>query len=105
MTKPISKTRRLGTSGPGVMAIGLGYMGMSGMYDPSDRAESLVTIRAAIDAGLNVLDTGGFYGSGHNELLIREALAKRRRDDMVISVKFGALRDPAGDNRMSTSNW
>jgi pyridoxine 4-dehydrogenase len=71
-------------------------MGMSGMYGPSDRAESIATIHAALDAGINLLDTGDFYGMGHNEMLIGEALKGRRRDDAVISVKFGALRDPAG---------
>src|SRR5690606_11710781 len=74
----------------------LGAMGMSGMYGPSDRAESIATIHAALDAGINLVDTGDFYGSGHNELLIREALQGRRREDVVLSVKFGALRDPAG---------
>ena len=70
-------------------------MGMSGMYGPADRAESLATIHAALDAGINLLDTGDFYGMGHNEMLIGEAL-KGRRDEALISVKFGALRDPDG---------
>jgi len=70
-------------------------MGMSGMYGPADRTESLATIHAALDAGVTLLDTGDFYGMGHNELLIREALAAGRRDQVLISVKFGALRDPA----------
>jgi aryl-alcohol dehydrogenase-like predicted oxidoreductase len=65
------------------------------MYGPSDRAESIATIYAALDAGVTLLDTGDFYGMGHNEMLIREALAGRRREDMLVSVKFGALRDPA----------
>ena len=64
------------------------------MYGPADRAESIATIHAALDAGINLLDTGDFYGMGHNELLIAEALKGRKRDDMLISVKFGALRDP-----------
>jgi aryl-alcohol dehydrogenase-like predicted oxidoreductase len=85
---------RLGKTGPQVSALGLGCMGMSGMYGPSDRAESIATIHAALDAGINLLDTGDFYGMGHNEMLIGEALKGRRRDDAVISVKFGALRDP-----------
>jgi aryl-alcohol dehydrogenase-like predicted oxidoreductase len=89
-------TRTLGTTGPRVSALGLGAMGMSDLYGPADRAESLATIHAALDAGVTLLDTGDFYGMGHNELLIREALADRRRDDLTISVKFGALRDPAG---------
>ena len=76
--------------------IGLGCMGMSGMYGPADEAESIATIHAAMDAGVTLLDTGDFYGTGHNELLIREALRTRDRDQVAISVKFGALRDPAG---------
>lgn len=87
-------TRRLGSIGPEVSAIGLGCMGMSGAYGPADEAESVATIRAALDAGIVLLDTGDYYGMGHNELLIREALRGRDRDDVVISVKFGALRAP-----------
>jgi aryl-alcohol dehydrogenase-like predicted oxidoreductase len=72
-------------------------MGMSpGVYGPADEAESVATIRAALDAGINFLDTGDFYGMGHNEMLIRRALEGVPRDRVVISVKFGALRDPAG---------
>ena len=89
--------RRLGTTGPEVSAIGLGCMGMSDMYGPADRGESIATIHAALDAGITLLDTGDFYGMGHNEMLIREALAGRKRDSVVISVKFGALRDVAGN--------
>jgi aryl-alcohol dehydrogenase-like predicted oxidoreductase len=70
-------------------------MGMSGMYGPADRAESIATIHAALDAGITLLDTGDFYGMGHNEMLIGEALQGRNRDQALISVKFGALRDPA----------
>ena len=88
------QTRKLGRTGPDVSAIGLGAMGMSGMYGPSDRAESLATIGAALDAGINLIDTGDFYGMGHNEMLIGEALKGRRRDDVVVSVKFGAQRGP-----------
>jgi aryl-alcohol dehydrogenase-like predicted oxidoreductase len=99
--------RRLGASGPMVSAIGLGCMGMSDGYGPprlEDRAESIVTIQAALDAGINLLDTGDFYGSGHNELLVGETLKGRRRDLAILSVKFGVLRDPDGglngfDNR------
>jgi aryl-alcohol dehydrogenase-like predicted oxidoreductase len=87
--------RTLGAIGPEVGAIGLGCMGMSDFYGPADRAESLATIHAALDAGATLIDTGDFYGSGHNELLICEALRGRRRQDCVLSVKFGALRDPA----------
>ena len=90
------KTRRLGSNGPLVSALGLGTMGMSHMYGFADRAESIATIHAALDAGITLLDTGDFYGSGHNELLVGEALASRNRDAVVLSVKFGALRDPAG---------
>jgi aryl-alcohol dehydrogenase-like predicted oxidoreductase len=71
-------------------------MGMSGMYGPADRAESIATIHAALDAGVDLLDTGDFYGMGHNELLIGEALKGRNRDEVVISVKFGAQRGPDG---------
>lgn len=88
--------RKLGTTGPLVSAIGLGCMGMSGMYGPSDRAESLATIHAALDAGVNLLDTGDFYGMGHNELLIAEALKGRPREGVALSVKFGAQRGPDG---------
>ena len=87
--------RRLGSTGPTVSVIGLGCMGMSDFYGPTDRSESIATIHAALDAGITLLDTGDFYGIGHNELLIRDALAGRSRDNLQISVKFGALRDPA----------
>jgi aryl-alcohol dehydrogenase-like predicted oxidoreductase len=86
--------RKLGKSGPTVSAIGLGCMGMSDFYGPADRGESISTIHAALDAGITLLDTGDFYGMGHNEMLIREALASRSRGKVQISVKFGALRDP-----------
>ena len=69
-------------------------MGMSGAYGPANDTESVATIRAALDAGINLLDTGDYYGMGHNELLIREALRGHDRDSVVISVKFGALRAP-----------
>jgi aryl-alcohol dehydrogenase-like predicted oxidoreductase len=89
-------TTSLGHSGPVVSTLGLGCMGMSDLYGPADRAESIATIRAALDAGVTLLDTGDFYGMGHNELLIREALEGRDRAGVAISVKFGALRDPGG---------
>jgi aryl-alcohol dehydrogenase-like predicted oxidoreductase len=87
-------TRKLGKTGPAVPAIVLGCMGMSDIYGPSDRSESIATIHAALDAGITLIDTGDFYGMGHNEMLIREALAGRSRDSYQLSVKFGALRDP-----------
>ena len=87
--------RKLGSTGPIVSGLGLGCMGMSDFYGPTDRSESIATIHAALDAGITLLDTGDFYGMGHNEMLIREALAGRSRDNLQISVKFGALRDPA----------
>ena len=90
------QVRQLGSSGPKVSAIALGCMGMSGMYGPADRAESIATIHAALDAGVTLIDTGDFYGMGHNEMLIAEALKGVPRDRYQLSVKFGALRDPAG---------
>ncbi|MBK9178004.1 MAG: aldo/keto reductase [Acidimicrobiales bacterium] len=71
-------------------------MGMSDLYGPADEAESIATVRAALDAGITLLDTGDFYGMGHNELLLREALRGRDREQVVLSVKFGVLRDPGG---------
>jgi aryl-alcohol dehydrogenase-like predicted oxidoreductase len=71
-------------------------MGMSDLYGPADEAESIATVRAALDAGVTLLDTGDYYGMGHNELLLREALHGRARDGVVLSVKFGALRDAGG---------
>jgi aryl-alcohol dehydrogenase-like predicted oxidoreductase len=90
------RQHQLGKDGPRVSAFGLGCMGMSGMYGPADRAESIATIHAALDAGITLLDTGDFYGMGHNEMLIAEALKGRNRDQAIISVKFGAMRDPFG---------
>ena len=85
--------RQLGKSGPTTSAIGLGCMGMSDFYGPADRSESINTIHAALDAGVTLLDTGDFYGMGHNEMLIREALSSGHRGNVQISVKFGALRE------------
>jgi aryl-alcohol dehydrogenase-like predicted oxidoreductase len=90
-------TRTLGSTGPAVSAIGLGLMGMSpGVYGPVDESESIATIHAALDAGITLLDTGDFYGHGHNEMLLRDALRGRNREQAIVSVKFGGLRDPAG---------
>src|SRR6202167_726160 len=88
--------RTVGRVGPQVGELGLGCMGMSDFYGPANRAESLATIEAALETGATLLDTGDFYGAGHNELLIAEALRGRRRENVVLSVKFGALRDPSG---------
>jgi aryl-alcohol dehydrogenase-like predicted oxidoreductase len=86
--------RQLG-AGPTVFPMALGCMGMSGMYGPSDDAESFATIHAALDEGVTLVDTGDFYGTGHNEMLIGRAL-RDRRDKALLSVKFGALRAPNG---------
>src|SRR5215475_15843672 len=90
----------LGKGGPKVSALGLGCMGMSpGIYGAVDDRESVATIRAALEAGVTLIDTGDFYGMGHNEMLIRDALRSsgRARGDVAISVKFGAQRDYAGN--------
>lgn len=93
------QTRTLGTTGPQVSALGLGCMGMSPVYGDADRAESIATLHAALDAGMTLLDTGDFYGMGHNEMLIAEALRTAPaalRERALLSVKFGGLRDPDG---------
>ena len=92
-------TRTLGTSGPQVSALGLGCMGMSALYGEADRAESIATVHAALEAGVTLLDTGDFYAMGHNEMLVGEALRTApaaRREQALLSVKFGALRSPDG---------
>ncbi|MEU9412459.1 aldo/keto reductase [Streptomyces sp. NPDC048281] len=92
-------TRTLGSTGPQVSALGLGCMGMSALYGEADRAESIATVHAALDAGVTLLDTGDFYAMGHNEMLIGEALRTAPaglREKALTSVKFGALRDPDG---------
>ncbi|MBE3013203.1 aldo/keto reductase [Microbispora sp. NEAU-D428] len=89
-------TRTLGSHGPRVSAIGLGAMGMSDLYGPADRTESIATLHAALDAGVNLIDTADFYGSGDNEMLIAEAMRSRPRDSIVLSVKFGSRRTPDG---------
>ena len=78
---------------PPACRLALGCMGMSGMYGPSDEQESLATIARAIDRGISLLDTGDFYGMGHNEMLIARAI-RGRRDRVRLSVKFGAQRAP-----------
>src|SRR5215470_8051305 len=88
------RTRRLGRNGPVVSEVGLGCMGMSGGYGLADDTESLATIRAALDAGITLIDTGDFYGMGHNEMLLKEALAGGRRERAFLAVKFGAMRGP-----------
>ncbi|MFF9123374.1 aldo/keto reductase [Streptomyces sp. NPDC014889] len=93
-------TRNLGTTGPRVSALGLGCMGMSALYGEADRTESIATVHAALEAGVTLLDTGDFYAMGHNEMLVGEALRTApaaRREQALLSVKFGALRDPDGN--------
>jgi aryl-alcohol dehydrogenase-like predicted oxidoreductase len=85
---------QLGRNGPLVSAFGLGCMGMSGGYGPSDDAESIATIHAALEAGITMIDTGDFYGMGHNEMLIRDALKGGKRERAFIAVKCGAMRGP-----------
>ncbi|MER6674733.1 aldo/keto reductase [Streptomyces sp. NPDC000983] len=94
-----AQTRTLGTTGPKVFPLGLGCMGMSALYGDADRAESIATVHAALEAGVTLLDTGDFYAMGHNELLVGEALRTApaaRREQALVSVKFGALRSPDG---------
>jgi len=86
----------LGRGGPLVSRVGLGLMGMSGSYGPADEKESIATIRAALESGITLLDTGDFYGMGHNELLLRDALRGIDRSGVFIQVKFGGQRDPGG---------
>jgi aryl-alcohol dehydrogenase-like predicted oxidoreductase len=90
------KHRTLGRNGPRVSALGLGCMAMSDMYGITDRNESIATVHAAFDAGITLLDTGDFYGMGHNEMLLGDALLGRPRDSYQLSVKFGAQRGPDG---------
>ena len=95
MTTATRQPRQLGSVGPSVFPLALGCMGMSGMYGPADEAESIATIHAALDAGITLLDTGDYYGAGHNELLVGRAL-RDRRDSALVSVKFGAMRGVDG---------
>jgi pyridoxine 4-dehydrogenase len=89
-------TRQLGRTGPVSSALGLGCMGMSDLYGPADRDAALATFAAAREAGITLLDTGDFYGMGHNEMLVGEALRQVPRDQAIVSVKFGAQRGPDG---------
>jgi aryl-alcohol dehydrogenase-like predicted oxidoreductase len=86
--------RPLGKNGPKVSQVGLGCMGMSDFYGPADRDESIATIHAALEAGVTLLDTGDFYGMGHNELVLRDALRGGKREKAFIQVKYGAQRGP-----------
>jgi len=86
-------TTKMGAAGPDVFPIALGCMGMTAAYGDTERSQGIATIREAVERGVNVLDTGDFYGMGANELLVREAIAGCR-DQVLISVKFGALRGP-----------
>lgn len=94
-TAKSDRTLKLGATGPEVFALGLGCMGMSGVYGATNDDESVATIEAAIDAGVTLIDTGDFYAMGHNEMLVHRALVSRR-DKVQISVKFGAMRGPDG---------
>lgn len=95
MAPTATTRRRLGSNGAAVFPLALGCMGMSGMYGHADENESIATIHAALDRGVNLIDTGDFYGMGHNEMLIGRAL-KGRRENVLLSVKFGGLRSPDG---------
>src|SRR6202167_249969 len=90
------QTLQLGRNGPTVSAFGLGCMGMSGGYGPADDKESIATIHAALEAGITMIDTGDFYGMGHNEMLIRDALKGGKRERAFIMVKCGSMRSPDG---------
>ena len=95
MNQTSKSSTKLGETGPQVFPLGLGCMGFSGAYGPADEVESVATIQAAIDAGVTLLDTGDFYGNGHNEMLVGRAI-KGRRERVQLSVKFGGMRDPKG---------
>jgi aryl-alcohol dehydrogenase-like predicted oxidoreductase len=95
MPKPAPSSLKLGNAGPDVFPIGLGCMSMSGIYGATDDDAGVATIRRAIELGVTLLDTGDFYGMGHNELLVRRGI-EGLRDKVQISVKFGALRGPDG---------
>src|SRR5215510_1287536 len=94
MTTQSHTPHQLG-GGPTVFPLALGCMGMSGAYGPADERESIATIHAALDHGINLLDTGDYYNAGHNEMLIARSL-RDRPGKAILSVKFGALRGPDG---------
>ncbi|MEU1526801.1 aldo/keto reductase [Nocardia rhamnosiphila] len=96
MTNTQIAVTQLGNTGPTVGRIVLGAMGMSGSYGPADETESTATVHAALDSGARLVDTGDFYGMGHNELLVGRAVADRPRDETVLSVKFGGMIGPDG---------
>jgi len=95
MAQIAAAARQLGKGGPQVFPVALGCMGMSGMYGPCDERQAVATIHAAVERGVTLLDTGDFYGSGRNELLLGRAI-QGRRDKVLLSVKFGGLRGPDG---------
>jgi aryl-alcohol dehydrogenase-like predicted oxidoreductase len=90
------QTLQIGRKSAPIASAGLGCMAFAGGYGPPDDVESIATIHAALDAGLALLDTGDFYGMGHNEMLLGEALKGGRRQRAFLSVKFGAMRGPDG---------
>ena len=94
------ETRRLGGSTLEVSAIGMGCMGLSGVYGPADDAESTTLIHKAIDLGVNHLDSSDMYGWGHNEELIGKAL-RGRRDRVILTTKFGQVQNPGGPNQVN----
>src|SRR3954454_12164699 len=94
--------RSLGKSGLDVSALGLGCMGMSEFYGPTDDAESIKTIHRAIDLGVTFLDTADMYGSGANEQLVATAIAARR-DAVVLATKFGVVREEGQPRRVDSS--
>lgn len=98
------KQRPLGRTGRLVSEIGLGCMGMSEFYGPSDEAESLATLHAALDEGVDFLDTADTYGHGHNEELVGRFLKEAGRDRVVVATKFGIVREPGAiERRIDTS--
>lgn len=96
MTNTQIAVAQLGSTGPTVGRLGLGAMGMSGSYGPADDTESAATVHAALDSGARLVDTGDFYGMGHNELLVGRAIADRPREETILSVKFGGMIGPDG---------